>query len=1035
MSDLAIWRSRLPVAIASWFSRDLVARSLPFLESGLVELRVVEATRIEASVQGRSRVDVAIEWVGGSGPLGLRPVCTCGENGICPHAIATLETVRLRTDPQQTLETSDAFAWLPNGGSLEAPRTRSIWPVLFHDGERIWGVLVLDSPRLRGVVRDASAIAGMMDATSPTEWSEYDRALVRDDLVRAAFASRASGVALARAALAMTDHPRLCIDDQSLPDRHPSELPLLRVDRRGLRLRAVRRGRHFFPMLEDADGNRITPSDLLVLEGPPTWLLWKTTLYLHNGSFDVRAVRDAQLSNDLDTLDDQLPSTVEIARVAAYLLDDERVALGIVDAIQTSFELSCRWSAGVLVAAPFFIDRVTNARGPFDSNGMIVAHDNSLVRFSAESAAVLRTRLLSAGFVPREGGLFVIDGASRTLHFLQEILPSWNDLDVHLDDRLRAFADGGSRLEIGVRARRSNDSEDWFELELDIFVDGERQTLSPREIAAILGSGERYLEIGGRPCDAGALEKHRALALEVTERRRASLAGLLALRDELGTLTRADLPEEVQELRERMRSFAGIDEVAVPPLATGTLREYQRRGLDFLAFLSQLKFGGILADDMGLGKTLQLIAHLAWRKAHQGSIPSLVIAPTSVTHAWESEIARFAPQLRTVRLQSGADRARQYADLAEIDVVITSYALARLDVEALSQISFRTLVLDEAQQAKNPDSQIARALRRLQADHRVALTGTPVENSLRDLWSIFSFVEPALLGRESEFRRRFEVPISQGDTRAMSSLRSRLEPFVLRRTKEDVAPELPERTEVELECELSDVQRRLYRGVVEAARKEVFEALDRGGAERTQIHVLAALTRLRQICAHPGLVVPEYRDEPMSSSKFVTFMETVAEIIAGGHRVVVFSAFASMLEIIRKQLAADGVEVALLDGATRDRKRKSEIDRFSANDGPPVFLCTLKAGGVGLTLTAADYVIIYDPWWNPAAERQAIDRAHRIGQMRNVTAYRLVTAGTVEQKIRTLAARKRELADDVLELAPMKALGRDDLEALLADPD
>ena len=513
------------------------------------------------------------------------------------------------------------------------------------------------------------------------------------------------------------------------------------------------------------------------------------------------------------------------------------------------------------------------------------------------------------------------------------------------------------------------------------------------------------------------------------------LAGIIALRDELGTFDRIELPEEVDRLRERLRAFAGLEAIEPPPLATGTLREYQRRGLDFLAFLAHLGFGGILADDMGLGKTLQVIAHLAWRKVRDGSAPSLVVAPTSVTHAWESEIERFAPQLRTIRLQSGNDRVHRYDELDGMDVVITSYALARLDVEPLSKITFRTLVLDEAQQAKNPQSQIARALRRLQAEHRMALTGTPVENSLRDLWTILSFVEPALLGREAEFRRRFEIPIAQGDARALTSLRSRLEPFVLRRTKEDVAPELPERTEMELECELSELQRRLYRGVVEAARHEVFETIEREGVERAQIHVLAALTRLRQICAHPGLIVPEYRNEPQASAKFTTFLETVDEIVAGGHRVVVFSAFAAMLAIIRERLVANGLEVALLDGSTRDRERKREVERFSAADGPPVFLCTLKAGGVGLTLTAADYVIIYDPWWNPAAERQAIDRTHRIGQKRNVTAYRLVSAGTVEQKIRTLAARKRELADDVLDLAPMKALGREEIASLLADPE
>ncbi|MBC5810580.1 MAG: DEAD/DEAH box helicase family protein, partial [Candidatus Eremiobacteraeota bacterium] len=260
---------------------------------------------------------------------------------------------------------------------------------------------------------------------------------------------------------------------------------------------------------------------------------------------------------------------------------------------------------------------------------------------------------------------------------------------------------------------------------------------------------------------------------------------------------------------------------------------------------------------MGLGKTLELIAYLLWRKHRDGPSPSLVIAPTSVTHTWENEIARFAPELKTLRLHSGSDRSSRFDQVPNVDVVVTSYALARLDAERLAEHRFRTIVLDEAQQAKNPASQIARVVRTLRAEHRLALTGTPVENSLRDLWSIFAFVEPGLLGSETAFRRRFENPIAAGDEEVAATLRSRLEPFLLRRTKEDVLPELPARTEVVLECDLSPLQKRLYRGVAEAARRDVFEVVDRDGIENATVHVLAALTRLRQICAHPGLLFEE----------------------------------------------------------------------------------------------------------------------------------------------------------------------------------
>jgi non-specific serine/threonine protein kinase len=264
-----------------------------------------------------------------------------------------------------------------------------------------------------------------------------------------------------------------------------------------------------------------------------------------------------------------------------------------------------------------------------------------------------------------------------------------------------------------------------------------------------------------------------------------------------------------------------------------------------------------------------------------------------------------------------------------------------------------------------------------------------------------------------------------------------LEPFMLRRTKEDVAPELPERTEAEIECDLSPLQRRLYRGIAMAARRDVLARIDAHGVEGATVHVLAALTRLRQICAHPGLIFEEYRDEPEASGKFDAFIETVDEILSGGHRLIVFSAFASMLRIMRSKFDTQGLAYGYLDGTTRDRDRSTEVDRFMRPDGPPVFLCSLKAGGVGLTLTAADYVILYDPWWNPAVERQAIDRTHRIGQHRPVTAYRFVTRGSVEEKIRALAERKADLSGNVVkaDTAVAKALTRADLELLLADPD
>lgn len=1014
---------------------------MPLISSGCVELRLVEQERIEALVRDRGPVEVVVEWGGGTGPFALRPICTCPESGICAHIVASLEAVRAHDEPSAA-QSSDAnvrLEWLPAVINAEAAvRPRAVWVVFaIGDGGALTASLALDSPRLRGVVREASAVVAMMETTPLDDWDERDRELLRDEAVREAFAPRAGGRALARAIFRLAGHPRLRFDDAPATARHPAELPAIRIDLRGLRLRAARSGAGFVPLLEDADDRRFVPRAAMLLDGPPPWLFRHEVLYLLDGTFDARGVIAAATLDANDAVD-RVPPLASIVRAAPYLVPEDRAALGIVDAGDPAVAIGLSWRSGAIVANPQFVDRATGVRASFSALGTVVAHGDRFVRFSPALGGALRGRLLATGFVPRGSEGFALHGAARAARFVHETLPEWSDLDVRLDANLADFAAGANRIDVAVRARRNDGDEGWFDVDVDVYVDDRLQPLTPQEMAVLLGSAERYAEVGGRLCDLVALRERGELVAELLERRRSGLAALVALRDEMRAgLDRVDLPPEVEELRERVREFAGIERVTPPPIASGELRGYQERGLDFLAYLAHLGFGGVLADDMGLGKTLEVIAYLLWRKAREGPAPALVIAPTSVTHAWETEIARFAPSLRTMRLHSGNGRAARYDEIGETDVVVTSYALARLDADALAKLRFRTLILDEAQHAKNPSSQIARVLRGLRADHRLALTGTPIENSLRDLWSIFSFVEPGLLGSEASFRRRFENPIAQGDARAIGTLRSRLEPFVLRRTKEDVAPELPDRTEMTLECELSPLQRRLYRGVAEAARREIFALIDRDGLDGARIHALAAITRLRQICAHPGLIFDEHRDDPQASGKFALFGETVDEVLAGGHRVLVFSAFASMLKLMRRSLDERGIRYSLLDGSTKDKDRRRAVEEFSASDGPPIFLCSLKAGGVGLTLTAADYVILYDPWWNPAVERQAIDRTHRIGQHRNVTAYRLVTTGSVEEKIRTLAERKSALSESVIKVdgALAKTLTREDLESLLADPD
>ena len=1031
MTPLSAWRARLPSSIGNWFARDLTQKALALVSDGRVALRGVDDMSIDAAVLDGEKRKVLIEWTSGTGPLALRSVCSCGGNGICTHIVATLETVR--SEPEPARPATGTYDWLPQPRSVAAARARTVWPVITIAADRsVSATFFLDSPRLRGAQREANAILTMMEGTPLDDWSAEDRELLQDQIVREAFGMRANPTALARALFRLARHPRLRLNANPAAFEHPADLPPLLVDPRGLQLYAVPREGHFAPIFQTSDGERLSPARAIVLHGPPDWIIINQSTFLLDGVFDAAAVvRAAQ--QELPS-SNKRPSREDVMRIAPILAPEARAELSVVDAAEVRARVSYRWFEEALIARPCFIDKTSGATAPYASSGAVCDQGHRFIRFTPEHAQTIAQRFLAAAFVPGDAESFVLHGADRAAEFLRSTLPAWHDFENVLGTDLQAVVSEKQQLSIRLSAQRAP-HEDWFDLTLDVFAN-EGQPLTLKELSSLLASSGRYADVKGKLVDVSRLRRQQPLLSDLVAQPRLGFASLLAMHDELRAAFNVDMPAEIAELRERVRAFKGIESVAPPAHLANVLRTYQSRGLDFLIYLASFRFGGILADDMGIGKTIQTLAYLALRKQRDGAMPSLVIAPTSVTHTWESESQRFTPELRVLRLHSGAERAAKYQGIDGADIVVTSYALARADAERLAEYHFRALILDEAQHAKNPGSQIARVIRTLHAEHRLALTGTPVENSLRDLWSIFSFVEPGLLGTQASFRRSFELPVSAEDGDATARLHARLEPFVLRRTKEDVAPELPERTESVIECELSAVQARLYRAIAQAARRDIFAQIEEDGMEAARLHVLAALTRLRQVCAHPGLLAAQYLDEPHAGAKFEAFVETLEDIIAGGHRVLVFSAFSSMLKIMRKRLDDLGLRYGYLDGSVKDKERGAEVQRFMSLSGAPVFLCSLKAGGVGLTLTAADYVILYDPWWNPAVERQAIDRTHRIGQHRAVTAYRFITHGTVEEKIRTLALRKATLSASVIkpDSSLAKSLTREDLELLLADP-
>ncbi|MDB6023156.1 MAG: ywqA [Pedosphaera sp.] len=488
-------------------------------------------------------------------------------------------------------------------------------------------------------------------------------------------------------------------------------------------------------------------------------------------------------------------------------------------------------------------------------------------------------------------------------------------------------------------------------------------------------------------------------------------------------------------------------EVKVEPPQLGALesvlRPYQKDGVAWLAFLRANGFGGILADEMGLGKTLQVLALIQSCVGRtKATVPILVVCPTSLVFNWAAEAAKFTPELRVLALY-GPQRRELFAQILNHDLVITSYALLRRDLENYGGLEFDTVVLDEAQHIKNRQTQNAQAVKSIRSRHRLVLTGTPIENSVLDLWSIFDFLMPGYLGTAQDFRERYELAIVRDkNVAAQTRLARRLKPFLLRRLKREVARDLPEKIEQVSYCELNDGQRALYQQVLDASRREILEAVNANGLPKSRMVVLTALLRLRQICCDVRLLklpTESYADAtegkkaaPEVSGKVELFGELLEEVIDGGHRVLVFSQFTSMLALLREELDGQGIEFCYLDGATKDRALV--VEKFQRESRIPVFLISLKAGGVGLNLTGADTVIHFDPWWNPAVEAQATDRAHRIGQKKVVTSYKLITRDTVEEKILNLQTRKRALIQGMLggEEELTSALNWEEIQELLA---
>lgn len=602
-----------------------------------------------------------------------------------------------------------------------------------------------------------------------------------------------------------------------------------------------------------------------------------------------------------------------------------------------------------------------------------------------------------------------------------------------VEDGWEVFADGNKVRQAGSMKFQVTSDIDWFDVDAKVDFEGRAvafpellQALERGDATVRLDDGslgilpEEWLEQIGIISGLGTLDEE---SLRFSNSQAALLDALLSAQEDV------EFDDKFEELRERFRNFTGIEKVEPPAEFKGELRDYQRDGLSWMTFLNTFNFGGCLADDMGLGKTVQFIAMLMKHKETADStLPTLIVVPRSLIFNWKNECERFAPELKVMDY-TGMDRALLRDDFTKQDIILTTYGTVRRDITILKDFEFDYVVLDEAQTIKNPSSQIARASRLLQARHRLALSGTPIENNAGDLWSIFEFLNPGMLGRSSAFRNHVSDPDSPD---ARSVVARGLRPFILRRTKKEVAAELPDRLEETIYCEMQEDQRRLYDELRLHYRESLLGIVQKDGIAKSKMHVLEALLRLRQAACHPALL--SRGEEAEAYAKLEFLIPHVKELVSENHKSLVFSQFTSMLSIVRQHLDAAGIEYEYLDGQTRDREKR--VERFQNDDDCKVFLISLKAGGLGLNLTAADYVFLLDPWWNPAVEAQAIDRAHRVGQTKTVFAYRMICRDTVEEKIAELQKKKRDLADAILDGGDQKSILRDlsveDLELLLS---
>ncbi len=662
-----------------------------------------------------------------------------------------------------------------------------------------------------------------------------------------------------------------------------------------------------------------------------------------------------------------------------------------------------------------------------------------LLRREQERESELLGKLMDMDFQPRNNAIWFLE-TEEAITFLLDHYPTLvQDYRVYGEQNLTRYKVRLTPPTIVANVEsEKEEGGKWFDLDLAVEYDDIRVPID--KIWKAWTQGKRYVQLKdgsytslpeswlkklGHKLEAMGLDPEKPVKSRFKQYEAPLLDKLLE-----------DLPEVHtdsfwNDLREKIHTFETIRQLEPPKGLDASLRGYQQQGLNFLNFLREYNFGGILADEMGLGKTVQTLAFLQHMVEKGQGGPNLIVVPTSVLPNWEREGQKFVPGLKRLVIY-GSRREHLFDEIPGSDLVITTYALLRRDLDDLLEHEFNTVILDEAQNIKNPNTITARSVRKLNARFRLCLSGTPIENNLLELWSLFEFLMPGFLGSQNAFQKGFVKPIRDGDQESLEYLRLRVKPFILRRTKNEVAKDLPPKVENVYYSALIDEQKELYASLAGRLKEQVLKDVEQRGISQSQMSILDALLKLRQICCHPRLLkldIPGVSTN-LPSGKFEAFKDLVTGIIEDRqHKVLVFSQFVQMLKIIRSWLQLSNIPFSYLDGASKDRIE--QVDQFNTNPDIPVFLISLKAGGTGLNLTAADYVIHYDPWWNPAVESQATDRTHRIGQTRKVFSYKMICENTVEEKILKLQEQKRGVAEAIIPGTDhWKSITRNDLEML-----